>query len=149
MTGKNLDDIEKSLARLSPKAIPPGLRQRVMASALDARKNAGLTTRMRAVALVLAMLAAVAVIGDAIVSKWQSGRIAGLLGSPSVSKPAREEARLLWAELGADLGDLDTFRRERIVLSRLESQDDSRRAFFAARDWLKGMIDHEDPENCY
>ncbi len=105
MTGKDLDDIEKSLARLAPKAIPPGLRQRVMASALDARENAGLTPRMWAVALVWAMLALVAVIGDAVVSKWQSGRIAALLGGPVVSKPAGEEARLLWAELDADLGD--------------------------------------------
>ncbi len=49
MTEKKLDDIERSLARLAPKAIPPGLGQRVMASVLESRKNAVWTPRMRAV----------------------------------------------------------------------------------------------------
>lgn len=149
MTTIGPDDIEKSLARLVPRATPPGLGLQVIARALDSRKNAVLTPRMRAVALVWAVLTLVAVIGDAVVSKRQSGRIAALLGGPGVSKPAGEEARLLWAEIGSDLGDLDKFRREGIALSRLGSRHDSRWAFIEARDRLKGMIDHEDPENYY
>lgn len=147
--GNDLDDIEKSLARLVPKPGPHGLRQRIIGHALKARKKAVVTPRMRALAAICLVLTSIVMVGDAVVSKWQSGRIAALLGGPVVSKPAGDEARLLWVELGADLGDFDKFRREGIALSRLRSRDDSRYAFFETRDWLKGMIDHEDPENYY
>jgi hypothetical protein len=143
------DDIERSLGQLVPKPAPSGLRERVLDSALESRRNAPFTLRMRAVAGVCFVLTSLAMIGDAVISKRQSGRIAALLGGPGVSKPAGEEARLLWAELGSDLGDLDKLRREGIALSRLGSRHDSRWAFIEARDRLKGMIDHEDPENFY
>ena len=143
------DDIEQSLGRLVPKPAPSGLRERVLDSALESRRNAALTPRMRAVAAVCFVLTSLVLIGDAVVSKRQSGRITALLGGPGVSKPAVDEARLLWAELGSDLGDLDKLRREGIALSRSGSRDDSLRALFKARDELKGMIDHEDPENYY
>jgi hypothetical protein len=149
MTGKDLDDVERSLARLAPKAVPPGLRQRVMASVLEARENAVLTPRMRAFGLAWAVVAFVAVTGDAVVSNWQSRQIAASLGGPGVSAPAegQEEFRLQWAEVGGDLGDLDKFLREGIVQSRLGSRGGSGRGYLEAREWLKGMIDHEDPEN--
>jgi hypothetical protein len=143
------DDIEKSLARLVLRATPPGLHERIVARAFEARENAVVTPRMRAVAGVCLVLTSLAMIGDAVISKRQSGRITALLGGPGVSKPAGEEARLLWAELGSDLGDLDKLRREGIALSLLGSRHDSRWAFIEARDRLKGMIDHEDPENYY
>lgn len=143
------NDIERSLGQLSPKPSFPGLRQRILASALESRKDVACTPRMRVVAVVCVTLTSLVLIGDAVVSKRQSGRIAALLGGPGASAPAEKEARLLWAELGADLGDLEIFCREGIVLSRLGSRDDSRWAFFEARDRLKGMIDHEDPENYY
>lgn len=149
MTARDLDNIEKSLERLAPKATPPGLRQRVMTSALDARKNAAMTPRMRVVAVVFSTLL-VAVVGiDPLIRRYESSQMAALLDGRGVSNPAGEEARLLWAELGSDLGDLDKLRREGIVLSRLGSRHDSPWAFFEARDRLKGMIDHEDPENYY
>lgn len=149
MTEKELDDIERALARLAPKAIPAGLGQRVMASVLESRKNAVWTPRMRAVATICLVLASIAMAGDAVISKRQSGRIAALLGGPGVSNPAGEEIRLLRAELGSDLGDLDKLLREGIFFSRLGSRRGSPWAYFEAQDRLKGLIDHEDPENFY
>lgn len=149
MTPSALDDIERSLERLAPKAIPPGLGQRVMAAVLESRKNTVLTPQMRVIAAICLALASIAIAGDAVISKQQSGRIAALLGGPGVSNPAGEDVRLLWAEVGSDLGGLDKLRKEEIFISRLGSRHDSPWAFLKAQDRLKGMIDHEDPENYY
>ena len=144
-------DTEGELRRLVPSSVPPGMRRRVLDRALDSRKNAAVTPRLRSAALVWAVLALVAVIGDAVISKGQSERLAAFLGGPGISTPAgaEEEGRRLWAEVGGDLGDLDKLRMTGIVLSRLGSRHESRWASFEARDRLKGMIDHEDPENYY
>jgi hypothetical protein len=151
MITRNPVDLEKSLERLMPMAIPPGLRERVMASAIESRENAVLTPRLRATALVWAVLALVAVIGDAVISKWQSGRIAALLGGPNISTPAgaEDEGHRLWADFGGELGDLDKFRMAGIALSRLGNRGGDREAFLETRDYLKGMIDYEDPEKYY
>jgi hypothetical protein len=143
------DDIERSLGQLVPKPAPPGLRERVLDSAIEVRKNAAMTPRMRTVAVVCSILI-VAVLGvDPLISRHEAARMAALLDGPGVSAPIEEEVRLLWAEVGGDLGDLDKFCKEGILLSRLGSRGGSREAFLEARDWLKGMIDHEDPENYY
>jgi hypothetical protein len=149
MIERHPDDIGESLVRLVPLPVPSGLRQQIMASVLESRKNALLTPRVMGIATICLVLASIAMIGDAIVSKQQSGRMAALLGGPGVSNPAGEDIRLLWAELGSDLGDLDKLRREGIVHSRLWSRHDSPWAYFETQDRLKGMIDHEDPENYY
>jgi hypothetical protein len=143
------DDIGESLGRLVPLPVPSGLRRRIMASVLESRKNAVLTPRMRVIATICLVLASMAMAWDAVISKRQSGRIAALLGGPGVSNPAGEEIGLLWAELGSDLGDLDKLRREGILFSCLGSRHGSPGAYFKAQDRLKGMIDHEDPENYY
>jgi len=149
MMGKDMDEIERSLARLVPRSAPPDLGRRVVARALDSRKNAAVSPRMRAVAGLCFVLTSIVVIGDAVISKWQSGRIGVLRGGPGVSEPGGEEADLLWAEVGGELGDLDKFRKEGLVFSRLGSLGGSSRAYLEARDWLKGTIDHEDPEILY
>jgi hypothetical protein len=149
MTGKELEDIEKSLGRLVPRGIPPDLGRRIIGHARDARKNAVMTPRMRIVAVVCTVLIGAVLGTDPLLGRHESARIAALLGSPGVSNPAGEEIRLLWAELGADLGDFDKLRREGIVLSRMGSRNDPPWAYFEAQDRLKGMIDHEDPENYY
>jgi hypothetical protein len=106
---------------------------------------------MRAIATICLVLASIAMAGDAVISKRQSGRIAALRGGPGVSAPAKEEeeVRLLWAEVGVDLGGLDKFQREGTLLSRLASRGGSERAYLKAREMLKGMTDYEDPENYY
>jgi hypothetical protein len=149
MIGKDPDDIEKALERLTPLAVPPGLGRRIVARAREARKNAAMTPRMRIAAVVCSILI-IAVLGaDSLLGRHESARIAALLDGPGVSASAGEDVRLQWAEIGGDLGDLDKFRREGILLSRLGSRGGSGRAYLEARDWLKGMIDHEDPENYY
>jgi hypothetical protein len=149
MTGRDSDDIEKSLDQLVQLAVPPGLGGRVVGRALEARKNAAMTPRMRIVAVVCSILI-IAVLGaDSLLGRHESARIAALLGGPGVSAPVEEDVRLLWGEVGGDLGDLDKLRKEGILLSRLGSRGGAGRAYLEARDWLKGMFDHEDPENYY
>ncbi|OGD21709.1 MAG: hypothetical protein A2Y70_03630 [Candidatus Aminicenantes bacterium RBG_13_64_14] len=143
------DDIERSLGQLVPKSASPGLRERVLDSAFEARKYAALTPRMRLVAVVCSILI-VAVLGaDSLLGRHESAQIAALLDDPGVLAQVEEDVRLLWAEVGGDLGELDKFRREGIFLSRLGSRGGSGWAYLEARDWLKGMFDHEDPENYY
>jgi len=149
MMGKDMDEIERSLAQFIPRSAPPDLGRRVVARALDSRMNAAVTPRMRAMAVLCFVLTTVVMTGDALFSKWQSGRIGVLRGGPGVSEPGGEEADLLWAEVGGDLGDLDKFRKEGLVFSRLGSLGGSSRAYLEARDLLKGTIDHEDPESYY
>ena len=149
MTARDSGDIERSLERLAPKAIPAGLRQRGMDSALETGRDVAMTPRRRASAAGWLILTTMVMIGDAVSSKRQFGRISALLGGPGVSNPAGEEIGLLWAELGSDLGDLDKLSREGIIFSRLGSRRGSPWAYFEAQDRLKGMIDHEDPENYY
>ncbi len=90
--GKDMDEIERSLARLVPRSAPPDLGRRVVARALDSRKNAAVTPRLRAMAVVCFVLTTVVMTGDALFSKWQSGRIGVLRGGPGVSEPGGEEA---------------------------------------------------------
>ena len=149
MIEHDAEDIEESLKRIVPKPAPPGLRQRVLASALESRKDAALTPRMRIAAIVCSILI-VAVLGaDSLLGRHESAQIAALLDDPGVLAQVEEDVRLLWAEVGGDLGELDKFRREGIFLSRLGSRGGSGWAYLEARDWLKGMFDHEDPENYY
>jgi hypothetical protein len=147
MKGKDIGGIEETLKRLVPRAVPAGLGDRVVGRALGSRGNALVTPRLRTVAAVSVALALTALVGDAVVSRRQSGRLAALLHGPVVPQPAGDEAATLWAELGPVLGDLDRFRREEIVLSRRGSRGGAERAYLEAREKLKGMIDHENAED--
>jgi len=149
MTEKDRDDIKTSLERLVPRGVPPDLGRRIVGRALDARKNAAMTPRMRIVAVACAILIGAVLGADPLLGRHESVRIAALRDGPGVLAPAGEDVRLLWAEVGGDLGDLDKFLGERIVLSRLGSRGGAGRAYLEARDRLKGMFDHEDPENYY
>jgi hypothetical protein len=149
MTGRDPDEIEKSLNQFVPLAVPPGLGRQIVARALEARRNAAMTPRMRIAAVVCSILI-IAVLGaDSLLGRHESARIAALIDGPGVSAPVEEDVRLLWGEVGGDLGVLDELRREEILLSRLRGRGGPGRAYLEARDWLKGMSDHEDPENYY
>jgi len=80
----DLNDIERDLRRLVPRPAPPGLGERVLDSALGARKNTALTSRMRIVAVVC-MVLIVALLGlDPLIGRHESARLAALLdGRPS------------------------------------------------------------------
>jgi hypothetical protein len=147
MMDQDLGDVKRSLERLVPRGVPPDLGRRVVGRALEARKNAAMTPRMRIIAAVCAVLIGAVLGADPLLGRRESARIAALLGGPGVSPPVGEDVRLLWAEVGGDLGDLDKFLGERVVLSRLGSRGGAGRAYFEVQDRLKGMIDHEDPEN--
>jgi hypothetical protein len=146
---RNRADIEGALGRLVPQATPPRLGGRVLGAALEARKNAVLTPRMRIAAVACAILI-VAVLGaDRLVGRRQAAQMATLLDGPGVSNLAGQDVAALWAELGADLGDSDRFQRVGIALSRLKERDGPRKVMLEQRDQLKGMIDHEIPEDIF
>ena len=141
------DDVERDLERLVPAPVADGLRERVLGSAREARKNAAMTPRMRAMAAVFSILI-VAVLGiDLFLGQHEAARRTALIDGPGISTPTGQEAGLLWSELGVDLGESDRFRQAGGALSRLKDRDDSRKALMKMRDLLKGMIDHENPED--
>lgn len=149
MKGKDIDGIEESLKRLVPRAVPPGLGDKVVGRALGSRRNALVTPRLRTVAAVSVALAMTALIGDAIVSKRQSEEMDGLLAGAGAAQRAVSAAGSLWAELGPELGDLDRFRRGEMVLPRRGDRGGSERAYFEIREKLKGWIDHENAEDLH
>lgn len=146
MTEHDADDLERSLRRLARKTIPSGLRGRVLDAALESRKNAAWTPRMRAVVAVCSALIVVVLGVDRHIEKSEEIRIAALLGGLDVSEPAEQDTLSLQAELGMDLGDVHRSLRMGMALSRSWGRHDLRKALSEARDRLKGMIDHEDPE---
>lgn len=93
----NDPEIDKELGRLVPKPMPPGLRERVLRPALQARRKAALSPGMKwAAAVGLAVIAAVLMI-DPVVGGWESARLAALLdGRPA--GPAAGEAAIELAE---------------------------------------------------
>ena len=144
MTTNDPKDIEKTLLSLSPKTVPPGLRARVLESALKKQQGLVMTPRMWAAAAVCAALIAIAVLGDAAVSRVQNERLHTLLNGPGVSRVTDETAGPLPAELYGEIGDLEKSGLERTILTRRRTGSASPQGLFEARERLKGWLDHED-----
>jgi hypothetical protein len=104
------DDIERQLNRLAPRPIPPGLRERVLSSALEARRNTALTPRLRAMAVVCAALIAVLLGIGPLVERQASARLTAVLdGRPSADAAVMKSADL------AELTGLEAADAERMV----------------------------------
>ncbi|MCX6567883.1 MAG: hypothetical protein NT147_02380 [Candidatus Aminicenantes bacterium] len=149
MTEKELDDIERSLARLAPKAIPAGLRQRIMDSALESRKNASLTPWMKWAAVTCAVLIVFVLIADPLIGRFEAVRMAALINAGSATDEggmARREASDL-AELAGIQGT------EAAKLIRLQARitsavrEERRRRFGEAMKGLRGWLEYETSEN--
>jgi TPR repeat protein len=145
--GNGSPDIERQLKQLDPRPVPPGLCERMLGSATEAGKNTALSPRMRVAAVALTILLVAALGINLFIGGQEKARLAILLEGPALSVPAGPEASLIWTELAADLGDIDRCRRVGLALSRSRGRGDPRKALLEARDRLKGMIEHEDPEN--
>lgn len=141
-------EIERSLKGLALKKEPPGLRRRVLDSAVMARRNAPLTADMGIAAAICAALIVGALGIDQYLENRAAARLAALVGGPAVSAPAGQEAHgHLWAELGMDVGGVESPWRREIALSRMRDRTESPRALSEIHNFVKGMIDHDDPEN--
>ena len=148
MLKNGADEIERSLRALALKPAPPGLRHRVLDSAVKARKNAPLTAGMRIAAAVCSALIVGALGIDRHLEIREAARLTALVGGPEAATPAGQDPfDSLWAELGLDWGDVEKPWRREMTLSRLRDRTGSRPALSEIRELVKGMIDHDDPEN--
>jgi hypothetical protein len=143
------NDVERDLERLVVRPAPPGARERALAAAREARKNTALSPQLRIAAVVFSIVIVAALGIDLFIGGQEAARLATLLEGPGLSVSTGQENGLLWAELAADLGDTNRFQRMELALFRSWNRPDHRKALFEARDRLKGMIEHEDPDIIY
>jgi hypothetical protein len=144
MTTNAPNDIEKTLLSLSPKAVPPGLRAGVLESALKKRQGLLMTTGLWAAAAACVAIIAVAVLGDAAVTRAQNDDLRALLNGSGLSRLAGEETGTLPAEFYGEISDLERAGLERMAMTRPAIKRKSLQDVFAARERLKGWLDHED-----
>lgn len=144
MTTNDPKDIEKILVSLSPKSVPPGLKGRVLESALKKRQGLLMTPRTWASAAACAALMAIAVLGDTAVTKVQNNDLRAFLNGTRVSRLTGEEPGPLSEEVYEEIGDVEKAGLERIILTRPGTRSASLRDIFEARKRLKGWLDHED-----
>ena len=144
MTTNDPRDIEKSLLSLSPRPVPPGLREKVLGSALITRQGLVMTPGIWAAAAACVAFMAVAVLGDAVLTKTQNNNLRALLNGRGVSRPTLEDSGPLLAEIHGEIPELEKTGLERMAMTRPAIKRMSLREVFAARDRLKGWLDHED-----
>ena len=110
MKSNGQDDIEKEFERLVPQPVPPGLRERVLGAALEARRATALTPRMRlAAAACLVMILAALGFGP-ILGRREAARLAALLDG----RPEADGAAMKAGEL-AEMTGLERVDAERMV----------------------------------
>jgi hypothetical protein len=151
MTATDPNDIEKILGSLSPKAVPPGLRAKVLGPAMKMRQDLAMKPWMWAAAVACAALIAVAVLGDMAVARAQNDNLRALLNGRAAARPLVEDPGLLLAEISGETSDVGKAELKRIALARPATRSVSLQDVFAARDRLKGWLDHESetPESPY
>jgi hypothetical protein len=117
------DEIEKRFAQLVPQAAPPGLRERVLGSALKARGEAALTLglRLAAAACVILILAALGV--GPLAGNREAARLAALCDGRPEEGPAVPKAGEL-----AEMAGLESAEAERLV-RRLALASSAERAY--------------------
>ncbi|MBE3112894.1 MAG: hypothetical protein IMZ46_20675 [Acidobacteria bacterium] len=146
MMDHDRDDIEESLARLVPKPASPGLRQRVLDSAIEVRKNAAMTPRMRTVAVVCSILIVAVLAIEPLVGRHEAARMTALLDGRSSARAAGEEAYDLAEVLGVQGSEADRMARLQIMAASA-SREDRVSDFIEARKRLKGWLKNETSEN--
>ena len=143
MTTSDPQDIENNLLSLSPQPVPPGLREKVIGSALKTRQNLVMTPWTRAGAIACAVLIAVSVLGDMAVARAQNDSLRALLNGRAVARPLAEDLGLLLAEISAQTSDVGKAELKRIALARPATRSGSLQDVLEARERLKGWLDHE------
>ncbi|MBE3131566.1 MAG: hypothetical protein IMZ54_12745 [Acidobacteria bacterium] len=146
MMDHDRDDIEESLARLVHKPASPGLRQRVLDSAIEVRKNAAMTPRMRTVAVVCSILIVAVLAIEPLVGRHEAARMTALLDGRSSARAAGEEAYDLAEVLGVQGSEADRMARLQ-VLAASASREDRVSDFIEARKRLKGWLKNETSED--
>jgi hypothetical protein len=138
-------EVERQLGRLAAAPVPEGMRQRVLARAEQARRDAALTPGLRrlAVASSIVLLAVVAV--GPLIGRREAARLSALLDGRSRG-PAAEALAPELAEVLA--GDENT--AERLAKLQVLAASAARAVrpipIFEVRERLKGWLNDEDPE---
>ncbi len=144
--GREAFDVEGELGHLAAAPVPSGLRQRVLDRATGARRNAALTPGMRGLAVVCSALIVAALVIDPLTGRHEAARMMALLDVTSAAEPEERGSDSLWAELGVDPGDIDRAWRRGAAMFGSKGSEASLKDYLQMRDWLKGMIDHENAE---
>ena len=140
-------DVERALGGFRPVTAPPGLRERVLARAMEARSDAALTPPMRLLAAVCALVVALVIGIEPVMGRLETARLAALLdGLP----PASPEDRPM-PELAEALGGPAGGPEERLARFRAAAASTAREArrteFSEVRERLKGWLDNETSED--
>jgi hypothetical protein len=131
-------DVEKKLAGLAARPVPPGMRDRVLGAARAARAKDAIPPGAWLAAAACALLIVAALGADAVLARRQAAGIASLLDGRSTEKSAGLK------DWGADLPELAGIRS--LVMARAGSATEAGLPLRAYRDLLKGALDHADPE---
>lgn len=136
--------VERELRRLVPDGIPPGLRDRVLRRAAEARGDMALTPWMRVVAGGSMALIGALLVLEHIQGRQEQARLAALLdGRPVSAAVAETETELIEAGIGTEAALWSKYRRS-AAAAALKRSD---RASFEALERLKGWWEYEDPED--
>jgi len=138
--------VERELGRLAEAPVPPGLRQRTLACAAQARRGAALTPAWRlAAAFCLALIGAV-LLADPLAGRHEAARLQALLDGRQDAEPsirAEQELAEILGVPGLTAERLTRLRTRAAAAARLERE--SRLA--DARRRLKGWLDNEASED--
>jgi hypothetical protein len=143
---RGLADTEEELRLLVPSPVPPGMRQRVLDRALEARRNAVLTPGMRALAVACAIVIVAVLAIEPLVSRHETARMTVLLDGRSSARTAAEEAYDLAELLGIQGSEADRMARLQIMAASA-SRKDMVSEFIKARKGLKGWLENETSED--
>jgi hypothetical protein len=135
-------DTEGELRRLVPKPAPPGLRQKVLSTALEARRNAVLTPGMRKLAVACSIVIVAVLAIEPLVGRYEAARMAALLDGRSSARTAGEEAPELAEVFGGQGSEANRMARFQIMAASAV-REDRERDFVEARKRLKGWLENE------
>ena len=138
-------DTEGELRRLVPKPAPPGLRQKVLSTALEARRNAVLTPGMRALAVACSIVIVAALAIEPLVGRHEAARMTALLDGRPSARTVGEEAFDLAEALGVQGSEAARMVRLQIMAASASRQDRVS-DFIEARKGLKGWLENESQE---
>ena len=138
--------MERELGRLAAAPVPPGLRQRVLGRAQEARSQTALSPWMRAAAVACGALIVAVLAIDPIAARQEAARMTALLDGRATSNPAADGLSELAEALGDQGPGLDQLARLQTA-ARDVARGESIRDLVMAHERLKGWLNHETSED--
>ncbi|MEN6560755.1 MAG: hypothetical protein ABFD52_08285 [Acidobacteriota bacterium] len=146
--GSGSPEIERELRRLATGPVPPGLRQRVLKRAAEARRRTALAPWMRLVAAGCSILIAAVLLADPPARRHEAARLAALLDGRTAPMTADGEAGVVAEAVGGSEGAAEAARAVRLGnLAAAASRREQERQVIEARRGLKGWLTDEAAED--